>query len=238
MKSFIHILKFIGIYTASFLLIAFIAYCLGMVRPVDDSTINYSETKVVDGESSSYEHSKTLSTSEEQMSEAGMLISLLGALVVTIIVVQILDYNMVQRYKFKIPEMLGNIEASEEKREHLTEMANKVVDKYIAHEADVFKGVASSRRSVENSTGFAAILENYPQLKANENIMLLLRQMEQCENDLMSEKRKSNEMIANYNFKIHSFPLAVLRKALKLENFDPYKKEVSDATVTEEMLQI
>ena len=49
-------------------------------------------------------------------------------------------------------------------------------------------------------------VENYPQLKANENFQQLQAQLEGTENRIAVERMKFNETVQEYNTKIRRFP--------------------------------
>jgi len=53
-------------------------------------------------------------------------------------------------------------------------------------------------------------VENYPQLKANENFLNLQAQLEGTENRISVERMKFNESVQKYNTTIKKFPAAIL----------------------------
>lgn len=53
-------------------------------------------------------------------------------------------------------------------------------------------------------------VENYPQLKANENFLQLQAQLEGTENRIAVERRKFNEAVQQYNTTIKKFPASFL----------------------------
>ncbi len=53
-------------------------------------------------------------------------------------------------------------------------------------------------------------VENYPQLKANENFLQLQAQLEGTENRISVERRKFNETVQQYNTTIKKFPASFL----------------------------
>lgn len=55
-----------------------------------------------------------------------------------------------------------------------------------------------------------AVVENYPDLKANQNFLQLQGQLEGIENDVRSTRRSFNETINTYNTKVRSFPMNLL----------------------------
>ena len=56
------------------------------------------------------------------------------------------------------------------------------------------------------------IVEKYPDLKANENFMVLQSQLEGTENRIAVERRNYLETVREYNTKIRSFPCAMVAK--------------------------
>ncbi len=56
------------------------------------------------------------------------------------------------------------------------------------------------------------VVENYPQLKANENFLSLQTQLEGTENRISVERKKFNEVVQQYNTKIRSFPTLITAK--------------------------
>jgi LemA protein len=56
------------------------------------------------------------------------------------------------------------------------------------------------------------VVENYPQLKANENFLSLQTQLEGTENRISVERKKFNEAVQDYNTKIRSFPTLITAK--------------------------
>ena len=52
-----------------------------------------------------------------------------------------------------------------------------------------------------------AVVENYPDLKANQNFLKLQGQLEGIENDIRGSRRTFNDAINTYNTKVRSFPM-------------------------------
>lgn len=55
-----------------------------------------------------------------------------------------------------------------------------------------------------------AVVENYPDLKANQNFLQLQGQLETIENEVRNSRRSFNETINTYNTKVRSFPMNLL----------------------------
>ena len=73
-----------------------------------------------------------------------------------------------------------------------------------------------------------AVVEAYPDLKANENFKELQAQLEGTENRIAVERRKFNEVAQDYNKYIKSFPQLIIAKIF---GFDakPYFKAQAGA---------
>lgn len=55
-----------------------------------------------------------------------------------------------------------------------------------------------------------AVVENYPELKANENFLQLQAQLEGTENRISVERKRFNETVQEYNVSIKRFPATIL----------------------------
>ena len=61
-------------------------------------------------------------------------------------------------------------------------------------------------------------MEAYPELQANIHTQKLLNQIETTENAKLNAKLNYTNTVAQYNTKIHSFPIVLLRRICKWED--------------------
>jgi LemA protein len=54
------------------------------------------------------------------------------------------------------------------------------------------------------------VVENYPNLKANENFLTLQSQLESTENRIAVERRRFNEVVQDYNTSLRRFPASII----------------------------
>lgn len=97
------------------------------------------------------------------------------------------------------------------------------VKAYLAHEKEIFTNLNNARnRLLEANTvrekaaaeGALAsalnrllmVVENYPQLKANEQVNRLMDSLEGTENRLAVERKRYNDLVKEYNNKVELFP--------------------------------
>ena len=160
----------------------------------------------------------------EEISDFLNKVSLILGLLTGIIITVILKYNKLNHLKQIILESESNIKILSKKNTTLLEKANKVADKYMKHEKETQTKI-SENRSVKTSSEFQMILENYPELKANESIMKLLNQIEQNENQTANSKMIYNENITNYNTLINNFPVAVFKNIFNLKDMKYFEED-------------
>jgi LemA protein len=66
----------------------------------------------------------------------------------------------------------------------------------------------------ESLSRLLVTIENYPELKANENFLQLQAQLEGTENRISVERKKFNESVQNYNTTIKKFPASFIASML------------------------
>jgi len=112
---------------------------------------------------------------------------------------------------------------------------------FAAHETEVFKDVADARAALGGARNpqekiqangqldgalsrLLAIVENYPQLKSNENFLQLQDELAGTENRIAVERRKYNEALQRYNTSIQLFPDSIVASMSGFTRDDAYFK--------------
>ena len=156
-----------------------------------------------------------------------------------------LKFNSMHQAQQRTKAMRSNIGIFEERATRLLDKANRVADKYMNFEGSVQVDIAHERNSgsrikgkIHSAHQFQTALENYPDLKANESIMELLRQIQDCENGLASEKLAYNSAVEQYNLLIHSFPATILRKLFHFADAEFYQGAEDSDMISDEALGI
>lgn len=156
-----------------------------------------------------------------------------------VIVSFIMKINLVNNLKQKTLEKDSNIKVLLKRSEKLLEKANKVVDKYMSHEKEIQEKIAKSNRNfrIRSSRQFQGMVENYPELKANESILKLIEEIKISENLIANEKIVYNNYVMEYNTMIHNFPLSLIKAIVKYEDLAFYE-EIEEDVVSDEELGI
>lgn len=150
-----------------------------------------------------------------------------------------LSYNGAARKWNQLQASASNILIVEEREASLMEKANKVVEKYLSHEKDIFTDKNKVHVAPVNDAGqFQHLIESYPELRSNIHILELLNQLKDCEDTISSAKINYNSDAENYNSLIHTIPLSLLSRIWKFNDAEYYKKKAAATELTDEMLGI
>ena len=178
------------------------------------------------------------------------------AIIAVLVVVFILIYNGLVTKRNRIDEALGQIEVQLKRRHDLIPNLVQAVKGYMGFEQDVLTRVTEARASAvaagaqgpaqqasaENALTGAlrslfAVVENYPDLKANTNVMQLQEELTTTENQISFSRQHYNATVLDFNNAIQTFPAVLVAGILgftKREFFDaePEAAEVPKVDLT------
>lgn len=143
-------------------------------------------------------------------------------------IVFVLLYNSLVRKRNQIDNASGMIAAYLKKRSDLIPNLVATVQQYAKHEEGVLVELTRLRSKVEEATGdvqamanadsavtkmlgqFSLVVENYPDLKANENFMDLQGEMSTLEDQLSAARRNYNAVVVSYNDSVKQIPTNIV----------------------------
>lgn len=120
------------------------------------------------------------------------------------------------------------------------------VKSYMKHEEELLLKVTSLRTQLQNTDEHSEkrfelentlsgllgkvqlSIENYPDLKANENVLHLQKVLHETEEQISAARRAYNLSVVNYNESIESIPLNVVAGAKSLRPFTYYEVPVEE----------
>src|SRR3954464_14921923 len=174
--------------------------------------------------------------------------------VIAIVVIAILFvvslYNGLVTRRNRIDEAWAQIEVQLKRRHDLIPNLVNAVKGYIGFEQDVLLRVTQARANAvaagaqgpaaqaqaENVlTGtlrsLFAVVENYPELKANENVLALQEQLTTTENQISFARQHYNATVLDYNTGIQTFPAVFLAGIFGFTRRDFFDAEPEAAAV-------
>jgi LemA protein len=172
------------------------------------------------------------------------------AVIVVLVVFVIGIYNGLIQKRLRVDEALAQIEVQLKRRHDLIPNLVNAVKGYMGFEQKVLTDVTNARANAvaagaqgpaqqaaaENAlTGtlrsLFAVVENYPELKANQNVLELQEQLTTTENQISFSRQHYNASVLDYNTSIATIPNALIAGPFgftKREFFDaePEAREV------------
>ncbi|HXE81675.1 MAG TPA: LemA family protein [Vicinamibacterales bacterium] len=133
------------------------------------------------------------------------------------------SYNRFVSQEEAIKAQWAQVENQLQRRNDLIPNLVETVKGYAAHEKEVFENIAQARARLAGATTpeetiaaanaqsaalarLLAIVENYPQLKANEQFNRLMDELAGTENRIAVERMRYNERVQEYNTLRRQFP--------------------------------
>jgi LemA protein len=187
------------------------------------------------------------------MNGAFVAIIFLAAVVLLPLLYVVLTYNTLVSLRNHIRDAWGNIDTELKRRYDLVPNLVATVKGYAAHEREVLDRVTQLRAQCMASQGrpseqavdenqlvaalqkLLAVVENYPQLKADQNFLQLQRELVNTEDRIQAARRFFNGNVRDYRNKCQMFPSSLIAGVFGFQpedffNVDPAVREVPAAT--------
>ncbi len=166
------------------------------------------------------------------------------AVIMPMVVVMLLSgcgYNLMQSNEEAVFKAWGDVESNLQRRADLIPNLVEVVKGYASHEKETLQAVIEARAKatavnltpgdLNNAEAMAqfnqaqgglssalsrlmVVVEQYPDLKANQNFMDLQNQLEGTENRINVARQRYNEAVEIFNFSIRKFPNSLTNSIL------------------------
>jgi len=170
--------------------------------------------------------------------------------VVAILVIGVLIYNGLVQRRLRIDEAFAQIDVQLKRRHDLIPNLVNAVKDYMGFEQEVLTQVTQARANAvaagaqgpaqqavaENQLSGAlrslfAVVENYPELKANENVLSLQEQLTTTENQISFSRQHYNATVLDYNQSIATVPNVLIAGPLGFTKREFFAAEPAAAEV-------
>src|SRR5438045_6100937 len=151
------------------------------------------------------------------------------AIVVVVVVFVVGLYNGLVQRRLRIDDAFAQIEVQLKRRHDLIPNLVNAVKGYMGFEQKVLTDVTNARAAAVAAGGqgpaqqaaaenvltstlrsLFAVVENYPELKANQNVLSLQEQLTTTENQISFSRQHYNATVLDYNTAIATFPNVLL----------------------------
>ena len=150
------------------------------------------------------------------------------------------SYNRFVSQEEALKAQWAQVESQLQRRNDLIPNLVETVKGFAAHEESIYKDIADARsrllaaRSPEESIAAAnqqtsalgrllAVVENYPQLKANEQFNRLMDELSGTENRIAVERMRYNERVQEYNTSRRQFPANITARLFGFQAYPFYE---------------
>jgi LemA protein len=157
------------------------------------------------------------------MKKGLMVLAALAVLALLVVMQGVIAYNSIVKQDVAVSEKWGQVQNVLQRRADLIPNLVQTVKGYAAHEKEIFENVAAARSKLAGArtpddamkanaevssalSRLLAIVENYPQLKADQTFIRLMDELAGAENRITVERMRYNEAVRAYNTTIRVFP--------------------------------
>ena len=158
-----------------------------------------------------------------------------------IVIALILMYNSLVSKKNQVHNIFASVDTQLKKRYDLIPNLVATVSKYMEHEKSLLSEVTKLRAEANKpnisdehkialdakvSSALGSIMvavENYPELKANENVMHLQGSLNEVEEQISAARRAYNQAVTDYNNAIEMFPTNFMANAMNYTTKDVFQ---------------
>jgi LemA protein len=161
-----------------------------------------------------------------------MAVYLVFGLIILALAYTVSIYNNAVRSKNEVEKAFGSVDVMLKKRYDLIPNLVETVKQYAKHEASVFNTVTQTRAQLTDQLpasekielhnnlfrqmkGMMLTVENYPDLKANQNFLKLQAAWNEAEEQISAARRYYNAAVTEYNNAIQTFPANIMIDAKK-----------------------
>ncbi|MCK4957831.1 MAG: LemA family protein [Planctomycetes bacterium] len=166
----------------------------------------------------------------------------IGVIVVLAVFFVIGIYNSLVRLRNQVDNAWSQIDVQLKRRHDLIPNLVETAKGYMQHERDTFESITKARSqamgagSVAESSkaegalsgalsNFMLVVENYPELKANQNFLSLQETLTSTENKIAFARQGYNDQVLFFNNKIQMFPSNIIANSFNFTKRDFFEIE-------------
>jgi len=172
----------------------------------------------------------------------------LGGIVLVVVIALVTIYNGLVRLRNQVKNAWAQIDVQLKRRHDLIPNLVETVKGYMVHERETLENVTKARNLAAQASGvpqqaqaetnlnralgqFFLVVENYPDLKANQNFLALQEELTSTENKIGFARQFYNDQVMQFNNKIQMFPSNVVAGMFSFKAGDFF--EIEDAAERE-----
>jgi LemA protein len=167
------------------------------------------------------------------------------AVVLTLLIIFAIGiYNALIRHRNQVDNAWSQIDVQLKRRHDLIPNLVETAKGYMKHERETFEAITKARSQAmgaktvaeaskaEGSLGealskFMLVVENYPDLKANQNFLAVQEELTSTENKIAFARQSYNDQVLFFNNKIQMFPSNIIAGMFSFSKRDFFEIEIA-----------
>ena len=184
------------------------------------------------------------------MSKKTTIIVAIVAVIAVIALMVISGYNSLVSKEESVDTAYSNVSVMLERRADLIPNLVNTVKGYMEHETEVIENITTARENLLGAKNIdeqmeandqltasldalMVVVENYPDLKASENLIQLSDELAGTENRISTARKDYNDEVKSYNTAIKKFPTNILASMFGFEQKEYFEAKESATEVPE-----
>ena len=164
------------------------------------------------------------------------------ALIAAVVLFVVSIYNSLIKLRNQVKNAWSQIDVQLKRRHDLIPNLIETVKGYMDHERDTLENITKARSQAVQAEGvgdkakaegeltqalgkFNLVVENYPDLKANQNFLSLQEELTSTENKISFSRQSYNDQVLFYNNKIQMFPSNIIAGMFKFNEEEFFEIE-------------
>lgn len=182
------------------------------------------------------------------MELSSIIIIIIVGIVLLLVFYAVGVYNKLVNARNKVKDQFAQIDVQLKRRADMIPNLVETVKGYAKHEEKTFKEVVEARNKMNTANGINeeleasnaitgalnklfALSEAYPELKANENFLLLQKDLKETEDKLSYARQFYNDTVLEYNNLREKFPSNIVASLFKFKEINFFKASEKDKEV-------
>jgi LemA protein len=175
--------------------------------------------------------------------EVKMTVTIILLIIIILLVVFAISiYNSLVGLRNQVKNAWSQIDVQLKRRHDLIPNLIETVKGYMNHERATLENITNARSKAVSAQGvpekakaeaqlteaigkFNLVVENYPDLKANQNFLTLQEELTSTENKISFSRQNYNDQVLFYNNKIQMFPSNILANMFNFKQEDFFEVE-------------
>jgi LemA protein len=171
-------------------------------------------------------------------------LAVIGLIIVLLIIIAISIYNSLVGLRNQVDNSWSQIDVQLKRRHDLIPNLVETAKGYMQHERGTFEAITKARsqamsaRTVseaakaEGALGqalsqFLLVVENYPELKANQNFLAVQEELSSTENKISFARQNYNDQVLYFNNKTQMFPSNIVAGMFNFTKRDFFELEAT-----------